>query len=89
MLTTVVLVAISFTIQRHYNIINCIPYALLYIAITCLFCNWKFVPLTPLHCFTHLKSPTPLATTDLFSVFMSLFLFCFVSSFVLLDSTSK
>ena len=40
-------------------------------------CNWKFVPLNPLHLFLRSphQRPPPLAATSLFSKFLSLFLF--------------
>ena len=44
------------------------------------FCNWKFAPLNLPHISPHLP---PMAATCLFSVSISLFLFCYVSSFVL------
>ena len=40
--------AVSLVICYHANllhtIIDCIPYAVLYIAVTDLFCDWKFIP---------------------------------------------
>ena len=44
------------------------------------FCNWKLAPLNLPHILPHLP---PMATTSLFSISMSLCLFCHVSSFVL------
>lgn len=43
MLTKINLVTI-FTIQSYYNIIDFIPYAILFILVIYLFCNQKFLP---------------------------------------------
>ena len=72
---------------NHTNIwvIDCIPHTVHFIPMTHLFCNWKFVPLNLLHLFPFLPLPyTLLATTCLFSVYISLFLF-----FIFGDSTYK
>ena len=53
--------------------------------LTHLFCNWKFVLLNLPHLFISSPNPTPFC---LFSVSMSLFLFCYVCPlFCFLDST--
>ena len=46
-----------------------------YIPMTHLFYNWRFIPFTYL---THFAHPLLLATTNLFSVSVSLFFLCFV-----------
>ena len=68
----------TFTIQRYYIITGCIPHAMHFTAVTHLFCNWKFVLLNLLHLFHLSPTPSPLETTYLFSVSMSLFLFCYI-----------
>ena len=75
--------------QRYYLVIDYIPHTVHLIPMTHLFCKWKFVSLYLPHLF--LSSPTPsLVTICLFSVSVTLFLFCNVYSFVLfLDSTFK
>ena len=87
------------TIQRYYVITDCIPHSVHFIPVAYLFCNWKFVPLNFPHLFPSFLHPTcclsvPLlcpATIRLFSVSMTLFLFClFLCFFVcFLDSTHK
>ena len=37
--------------QCYYSVIDCIPYAVLFISVTDLFYNWKFRPLNSLHLF--------------------------------------
>ena len=64
------------TIQNYYNIIDYIPYAVLFIPVIILLTGNLYL-LIPLPIFTHPPTPTPLATTSLFSVFMSLFSFLF------------
>ena len=63
------------TIHSDYNIINYIPYAVLYIPVTILLllvCTSQFLYLFhPVP-----QSPSPLAAISLFSVPMSLLLFC-------------
>ena len=55
--------AVSLVICCHTNllhtIIDCIPYAVLYIAMTDLFCDWKFIPFN-LPRFLLLSHPPPL-----------------------------
>ena len=56
---------------------------------THLFGNWKLVLLHLLYLFHSSSTPSPLETTYLFSVSMSLFLFCYIWSFCLLDFIHK
>ena len=73
--------------QSYYNIIEYNPQTVHFIPVTHLFCNWNFAPLNPPPpYFTHPPLPSPLLTTCLFSVFMSLFLFV-VFVLLFLDST--
>ena len=51
-----------------------IPYAVPFIPVTYSFHNWKPLSPTPLYLFCPSPHPTPLATSSLFSLFMSLFL---------------
>ena len=74
------------TIQKYNIIIDYILHTLCFISVTLLFCNWKFLPLNLPHLF--LVSPH-LATTSLFSVSMTLFLFDYICSLCFLDSTYK
>ena len=50
-----------------------------YIPMTYLFYNWRFIPFTFLIHFSH---PLPLATTNLFSISVSLFFLCFVCLYI-------
>ena len=87
--------------HHHKSSYRLSPYKVITILLTyspcCMFhprdsfiCNWKFVPLNLPHLFLSSPTPFPLATTCFFSVSMTLFLFCYVCSFVLfLDSTYK
>ena len=78
------------TMISHYNlspykdttVIDYIPHTGHFIPVTHLFCYWNFVPLTLPHFFFPPPTPSPLATTCLFSVSITLFIFCYVSSFV-------
>ena len=63
--------------QSYYNIIDHIPYVVYHNPLAYLFHNWRFVPLNPHHLFCPL-TPSPLATTWVFSASMSLFSSCFV-----------
>ena len=77
--------------QNTVVIIDYIPCVVHYIPVTHLFYNWRLVSLIPIHLFTRSSPLCPLAIISLFSVFMSLFLFCFVclSYFFCLDPTYK
>lgn len=55
------------TMQSYYNIADYIPYVILYIPVTDLFCNWKFLPLNSLLISPNPLLPSPLATTGWFS----------------------
>ena len=72
------------TIKVYYSIIDYIPYAVLFIPVTCSFCNWEFVLLNLLY-LCH-PSPTlfPLVTTSsLWVCFYDFLLNFFLSVFVL------
>ena len=74
---TISLIAI-FPTQSYYNIIDHIPYAVLYILIVYLIYNWKFVFLNPLYLLQHTHNPLPCGNHSFFlctyeSVFI---LFC-------------
>ena len=71
------------TIKYNCNIINQIPFAVQYILMTYLFCNWRFVPFIPPSPICPLPHPSLLGATHLFFVPVSLFLFCYVCWFVL------
>ena len=66
----------------RYNIINCIPHAAYYSTLYYLY--WMFSP-----CLALSLSSSPLATTRLFSVSMSLFWFCLFLCSYFLGSTYK
>ena len=68
--------------KNYHNIVDYIPYAVHYISMTYLFYKWKFVPLILFICFTLPPFPLPLSITNLFSVSVSLFLFCLFICFV-------
>ena len=53
--------------RRYYSIVDYIPYVVLFIPMTYLFCDWKFVSLNPLHLFRPSWSLFPI---NLFSVFV-------------------
>ena len=54
-----------------------IPYVVYYIPVAYLFYNWRFAPLNPLPLYhPYAPFPTPLETTQLFLLSMSLFLSC-------------
>lgn len=55
--------------QNYYDIVDCIFYAVLYIPVTYLFCDWNFIPLSCLHLLHPFLHPLPLW----FSVFICLF----------------
>ena len=64
------------SIWYDYNIIDCIPYVVIYISMTA-FITGNLYILIPSLFFTHLISSSQLATINLFSVSMSLIPFCF------------
>lgn len=70
MLTTVG-VAAPATMRSYYNIIDSVPYAIVFISVTYLCCSWKFVPLYPLYLFAH----PLLAAASLVLVFISVLFF--------------
>ena len=67
--------------QSYYNINDYIPYVLHCGPVTCLFYNWKFVPLNPLHLFCQPHSH-PSSNLLVCYLPLSLFLFCLFISFV-------
>ena len=67
---------VTVPMQSYYRIIDHIPYAAYYIAMTYLSDNWRFVSFNPFHQLHLSLPPFLLATACLFSV--SLFLFHFV-----------
>ena len=74
----------SVTIQCYYNIIDYVSYAVSFIPMIQSFHNWKSVPPTPLYPFCPcLHASFPLATINLFSVFIDMVLLLFVYSVVL------
>ena len=87
------------TIQRYYTVIDFVSHTVHSIPVTYLFCNWTFVPLYFPHLFH--SSPYPsllwhlpvcslyLTITDLLSVSMTLFLFCYIFLIWFLYSTCK
>ena len=52
------------------------PYPMLYFISPWLFCNFQFVLLNPFPLFTHSPNPLPYGNHPMFSVSLSLFLFC-------------
>lgn len=68
----------------HWNIIDHIPYTV-YITLGYLLCDWRFVPLNPLHLLPCRSLPSFLAATYVFPVSVNLVLFCLY--FFSLDST--
>ena len=63
------------------HIINYSQYTIYYILITYSFYSWKFVSLIPISHITHLP-PLPLATTNMFSVSMSLDVYTYIHTYV-------
>lgn len=71
-----------FLMWRYNNIIDRIPYAVHYIPMAYLYCNWRFLPLSLLHLFhTHTQSPS-LWQSFICSLYLSLFSFWFCVHFV-------
>ena len=74
-----------FTITVLCNVIDYIPYSVLFISVTCLFYNWKFILLITFTFFIHLFTLLP-ASNQQFVLYIWV---CFFVLFCFLDSTYK
>ena len=84
---TIINLALTCHHTKLLYIINCVPYTVCYIPVSCLFFYWTFAHFNPFLCLNHPPSLSPLATTKLFWVYFCFLLF--VHLFCFLDSQYK